>query len=201
LPPETNRPPYFVDETFEKIAGKVQYFEGDEISFSWAASDADDDDKDLLRSTVVREGDMKLVDYMVTAGYLDLKEHTFKYKVDFKKDPILENQIVPLSFEITDGTLILPKQILLEFTKKVPVEVVEEVVPEVLSVADIKIVEIKKKEKKGLIDRTKFTRKFQARLGKVGDMGEFEVKFTSPAIVFGDGKLPDNDVLEIFYEK
>jgi len=116
---------------------------------------------------------MKLVDYLVTAGYLDLKTHTLKYKVDFEKDPILKNKIITLNIELTDGKLILPKQIMIEFAKKVPKPIVEKVVPVVLSVADKEIIKIKKKVKKGLIDRSKFTNRFQAVLGEVGDLGEF----------------------------
>jgi hypothetical protein len=31
-------------------------------------------------------------------------------------------------------------------------------------------------------------------------MGEFGIGFTTDAIVFGNGKLPNADVLEVFYE-
>lgn len=43
MAPSANRPPYFKDDAFSKL-DKVQYFEGDEISLSWAGADADDDD-------------------------------------------------------------------------------------------------------------------------------------------------------------
>lgn len=32
-------------------------------------------------------------------------------------------------------------------------------------------------------------------------LGEFKIGFTTPAIVFGNGKLPGAEVLEVFYEK
>jgi hypothetical protein len=58
---------------------------------------------------------MKLVDYLMTEGYIDSKEHTLKMKIDFKRDPILRNKSMPIKFEVTDGTATLPIQFIIEF--------------------------------------------------------------------------------------
>ena len=37
--------------------------------------------------------------------------------------------------------------------------------------------------------------KFEAKAGEVSQTGEFELLFSSPAVVFGNGKLPGNEIL------
>jgi hypothetical protein len=108
--------------------------------------------------------------------------------------------VMPIKFEVTDGKATLPKQFILEFGTPPPVVVKEVPKVVILSKADKKVIKLKEKEKKGLIDRSKYKMNFQAK-ATVGDMGSFAIGFTARAIVFGNGKLPGPEVLEVFYEK
>jgi hypothetical protein len=103
-----NRPPFFSDEKFSMLTGKVTYNEGEMIDLSFVGDDADDDDKPNVRSYVAREGNMKLINYLITEGYINPQEHTLKMKVDFTRDPILRNKTMPIKFEVTDGVATLP---------------------------------------------------------------------------------------------
>jgi len=150
---------------------------------------------------VIFDGNTKILDYLVLAGYLDTKNHTLKMKVNFEKDPKLRNKAANFKFEVTDGKATLPKQFIIEFGVPPPEKKEEVKAPVVLSVEDKKIIEIKKKAKKGLIDTSKFKKNFKALPAKVTGMGKFAINFTVDCIVFGNGKLPGKEVLEVFYEK
>ena len=41
--------------------------------------------------------------------------------------------------------------------------------------------------------------KFLAEPGEVSQNGEFSLLFSSPCVVFGNGKLPGNDILQVKY--
>ena len=42
--------------------------------------------------------------------------------------------------------------------------------------------------------------KFLAKPGKVSQTGEFELLFSTPCLVFGNGNLPGKDILKIKYQ-
>ena len=198
--PPTNRPPFWVSDKFEELPGKLIYLEGEVIDLNFAGDDADEEDKDLVLSYLEREGDIKVSSYLIEKGYLDEKAHTLKMKLNFEKDPFIRNKSANFKFIVTDGEASLPKQFIIEFGVPPPKKKEVVIVPVVLSVEDKKIVAIKEKAKKGLIDTSKYKRNFQAKASKIDGMGEFAIGFSTDAIVFGNGKLPDADVLEVSYE-